>query len=436
MLTILAMIKERSGIMRISLSPLFIFVTLVTSGVQAQKNDITSYHEAKDLTTRSKILNELWNDLIRSDIDTLTSISYLLIVDGIKNSDEFATAVGKRAMGSGLIRAGQTTEGIRLLDEAGKYFNGTEDFVALTEIYNEIGNGYNLAGQMKKAEKYYLMSLDIGTESPDPTSAFLAKVNLAQVYISVGKYEKAIRLLQDYKDNALKSGKLESVSNSYSLLGTIEQIKGNLLLAKEYFEKSIRFGFRSGSLSQQAQAYNNLAIVHFYSGSKDSVLHYFNKSLLLREKTGNMKSIAESYMNLGEAYLEFGNFTLSESNYKKAIQVSVEAGLVSFEGELYGAIAELYSQFDKKDLAIEFLQKQIEVMDTYYKQQFDRRSEDNEAVTEIRKMEFDRTVQQAYEESNSIGLKDILKYGVIGALLAGAIMFASMLMFRKKTSST
>ena len=61
---------------------------------------------------------------------------------------------------------------------------------------------------------------------------------------------------------------------------------------------------------------------------------------------------------------------------------------------------------------------------------------DFEAVTEIRKMEFDRTVQQAYEESNSIGLKDILKYGVIGALLAGAIMFASMLTFRKKTSST
>lgn len=430
------MIKERSGIMRISLLPLFIFVTIVTSGVQAQKNDIKSYHEAKDLTTRSKVLNELWNDLIRSDIDTLTSISYLLIVDGIKNSNEFATAVGKRALGSALIRSGQTIEGIRLLDEAGKYFNGIQDFVALTEIYNEMGNGYYLAGQMKKAEQYYLMSLDIGTESPDPTSCFLAKVNLAQVYISKGKLEKAIRLLQDYKDSALKRGKLESVSNSYSLLGTIEQLKGNLLLAKEYFEKSIRFGLKSGSLSQQAQAYNNLAIVHFYAGRKDSVLHYFNKSLFLRKKTGNKKSIAESYMNLGEAYHKFGDFALSESNYEKAIQISIEAGLVSLQGELYGAIAELYLQFDQKDQAIELLQKQKEVIDTYYKKQFERRSDDNEAVSEIRKMEYDKNVLQAYEGNNSNSLKYTLIYGMIGAAMAVLIIFASKLFYRLNTSST
>ncbi len=146
-------------------------------------NELTG-KEIQEAATQSL---ENWNYYLRNDLDSLKSDAVQIMMMGYDGKNDFAINTGKRSLGSYLIRTGQQLKGIYYLKAANIYFEKRENFVLQTEILNEIGNGYLNNGKPIEAEKYYLKSLKCGKNSPDPTSAFLAEVNLAQAYVNSEK---------------------------------------------------------------------------------------------------------------------------------------------------------------------------------------------------------------------------------------------------------
>lgn len=376
---------------------------------------------------------ERWNNYLRNDLDSLKLDGQHIYLIGIEGKNDFAINVGKRSLGSYLIRTGQPEKGISYLKAANNYFEKKNNFVLQTEILNEIGNGYLYFGKPIEAEKYYLKSLRCGKKSPDETSAFLAEVNLAQAYINLGNIEKATAILHHYKNEALKRLKLESVSSAYALLGTIESRKKNIALAQEYFKKSADFGFKSKSNAQIAHAYNNMAIVYFQEGNTDEALIYFTKALEMRLKTKNVRFISESYFNLGGFYHELGDYSKADEYYLKCEDFCIKNNLVKEQMDAVYSRMEIDKAQGKFEHALEKMEAYSDLQENYYAELSKSKTADLEMIETFDQLEEDnRTKMQEAKLLNVIddqkAHKQILY--VVFAICSLALLFLAV--YKKK----
>ena len=349
--------------------PIFCLILLQLTSFQllaqelARKSVKMSEQEIKERALESL---DNWNYFMRNNLDSLKIDALEILFLGLENKNNFAINVGKRSLGSYLIRTGETDKGLRYLTSSNSYFEEREDYLLQTEVLNELGNGYLYAGKPVMAEKYFLKSLKCGKNSPDPTSSFLAEANLAQAYINLQNYDKAEAYLQHYKVECLKIGKLESVANAYASLGQIALIRKKHALAKEYFRKSAGFGLKSKSKALVAHAYNNMAIAYFEEHKTDSSLALFQKALELRLKTKNAKSICESYYNIGGLYVELKHFDKALDYYTLCENHSKSNNLLKEEMDVNLAISDMYKLQKNFEKALVYSERYSDLLERYY----------------------------------------------------------------------
>lgn len=400
----------------------------------AQKGEFASKSNAQaKIQAAAQISLENWNLYMRNDLDSLKLDGLHIYRLGVKGGNPFAVHVGKRSLGSYLIRTGNQEKGIEYLKAANFYFTKKENYILQTETLNEIGNGYLYFSKPRVAEKYYLKSLKCGKKSPDPTSAFLAEVNLAQAYIDMGNTTKATAILNHYKNQAKKMKKLESVSNAYALLGAIQSGKGKFSLSKELFRKSAYYGFASNAIAQIAHAYTNMAIVYFQEGNQKEALNYFNKSLEIRLKTKNVRSISESYFNLGEYYSGIDDFQTAALYYEKCQAYCKENNLLKEEMEVLLSLINIDKMAKNFEIAVQKMEGYIALQKKYYSEVSALNTRDRdiiEIVESLEREEFDKKEAQKLEES--IAAQRFQKYVLYAIFSLCAIALVLLAFYRKK----
>jgi tetratricopeptide (TPR) repeat protein len=391
-----------------------------------------SEKEIQEVATQSL---ENWNYYLRNNLDSLKSDAVQIMMLGYEGENDFAINIGKRSLGSYLIRTGQQLKGIEYLKAANSYFERRENFVIQTEILNEIGNGYLYNGKPIEAEKFYLKSLKCGKKSPDLTSAFLAEVNLAQAYINIGNNDKAEAILQHYKTESLKRDKFEAVSSAYALLGTIAGLKSNFPLAKEYYRKSADFGFKSKATSLIAQAYNNMAIVFFQENNTNESLNYFQKALDLRIQTKNAKSISESYYNLGDYYSGVENYNEALIFYTKSEEYSKKMKLVKEELDAILAMSEVYKTQNKWEQAYQEMKKVVDLQKTYFSELAIEQTADNELLESLDQIEIEDKNESHEAKLIAAIENEKLHRNILYAVFAFALLALAFLVFYRKRIS-
>ena len=404
-------------------------------GFTQNLNNTSNKFSEKEIQEAATQSLENWNYYLRNNLDSLKSDAVQIMMLGYEGENDFAINIGKRSLGSYLIRTGQQLKGIEYLKTANSYFERRENFVIQTEILNEIGNGYLYNGKPIEAEKFYLKSLKCGKKSPDPTSAFLAEVNLAQAYINIGNNDKAEAILQHYKTESLKRSKFEAVSSAYALLGTIAGLKSNFPLAKEYYRKSADFGFKSKATSLIAQAYNNMAIVFFQENNTNESLNYFQKALDLRIQTKNAKSISESYYNLGDYYSGVENYNEALIFYTKSEEYSKKMKLVKEELDAILAISEVYKTQNKWEQAYQEMKKVVDLQKTYFSELAIEQTADNELLESLDQIEIEDKNESHEAKLIAAIENEKLHRNILYAVFAFALLALAFLVFYRKRIS-
>lgn len=397
------------------------------------KNSADNLLSDQEIKVRALESLDNWNYFMRNNLDSLKIDAVELLIIGLENKNNFAINVGKRSLGSYLIRTGETERGLNYLKSANSYFEERQNYLIQTEVLNELGNGYLYAGKPVLAEKYYLKSLKCGKNSPDPTSAFLAEANLAQAYINLRNYDKAEAYLQHYKTACLKIGKLESVANAYAHLGQIALIDKKHALAKEYFQKSAGFGFKSKSKALIAHAYNNMAIAFFEENKVDSSLAYFQKALDIRLKTKNAKSISESYYNIGGLYVELKQFDKALDYYVLCENYSKSKKLLKEEMDVNLAISDMYKQQKKFDLALVYSERYSDLLEKYYGELSIEQTENHEVLQLLEEMETSNR-NESYEErmNQALNNQKYHTYLLYAALAIFVLALILLFIYRRK----
>jgi non-specific serine/threonine protein kinase len=131
---------------------------------------------------------------------------------------------------------------------------------------------------------------------------------------------------------AQAQGLLESAGDSGELARTLSNLaiacifSGDLEVAREHLEESLRVGERAGAKRSVAGTLWVLGLVAYFAGSLDEAEGRATESLRLSEEIGDRKLAGFLEAALGVIDLERGGFAKARSRFEKALDMSVEIG--------------------------------------------------------------------------------------------------------------
>jgi len=153
--------------------------------------------------------------------------------------------------------------------------------------YLEIGNSYNLKGDMSQALESYFEGMKIAEEEESKTDLGLFYSAMAGVYSSMGNNQNAIK----------------------------------------YYKNGIKIFKESGDSLQYATSLENMGDTYnLYMAKPDSALIFFRKSGPIFKALDNKTGMAYNLGNIGLAYAQLGQNTIAEENISGAISLLEDLG--------------------------------------------------------------------------------------------------------------
>lgn len=396
----------------------FLFILFESSihGVVGQ-NSFKDLLKERNNTKKAEIGLDLFNQYRRNDYDSLKFLAVNLLLDISGENRDFPRAVGEMSLGAYYTQHGKIKEGIIYLNKAKEHFEIRGNLTQTSEVLMEIGNAHFVSGNYEQAIKAYLKSLKTGERSTDKTLRFAAKMGLGQAYCAIGDTSVGVFTILQFKDQAQKIKKFESVTNAYATLGMLEMDRNNMELSKEYYEKSIKYSLKTSSKRMVANAYTNKAILFFNTNELDSSLIYFEKALRLRERLNRTRDIIESYFNLASFYQATEDIDNALYYYGLSIEIAKKGG---FNADEIDALAEMKTIFEERDNQKEVyrIQERIDYLQKFVSE---KKTMDDEILDYAAGLITDDPTIKEDEEEKSYSFVWLLLGGIVILLVFGII---------------
>lgn len=129
--------------------------------------------------------------------------------------------------------------------------------------------------------------------------------------IALNYFNKSLMIKEQMNDNL-------GIATSYINIGTVYMGLKDYKMALEYSFKALDIFLEIGSPNNIATCHNNIAVCYEDFGDFENALKYNLLSLELKEKIGNNSSIAKTIINIGDIYLKLNKIKVALDNYEKA----------------------------------------------------------------------------------------------------------------------
>lgn len=260
-----------------------------------------------------------WARYIQEDVDSCLNLSDEISKNSIHVNEK--KHLKQLIVGSYLVRKDGIQEGLDLLNESLIHYTQNQNFELLCRIYNEIGIGYFLSGDLLHAETFFKKSMLQGQESPNPNDYYLAQLNLAKCYYELQQEDFARFHILKYLEAATGNDKWESASNANGVLFEFALNKGHIKAAQKYAQKQLHFALKSTSQNYYLHALTNKGILFFETDQLDSAQLCFEHVLLKRKMENNPVKLFDAYYNMAGILLDL-DFTKSHSYIDSAFQLA------------------------------------------------------------------------------------------------------------------
>lgn len=260
---------------------------------------------------------------------------------------------------------GMQDEAMELYFESEKYLIQNKDFKSfLSDVYIGIAHIYKYKQDFDRAEEFADKAMDVGLQSygefnPNMTFVYTAYSN---ILISKEKYKEAIELVK--KGLAIREknyGKYHKwTCESYSDLGEVYELDGQIDLAEENFKKAIEIGKATKSNLYLANAKNALGSMYCDQNNNNKIA-----DLLLKESLVEFKNIYGQQNDIiAEVYYRLA---------KNAMNRNDNESFFSYLNEAYTAGNYDALQLDKTIAPFEVL-KSLSLQSAWLNQEYDKSS--------------------------------------------------------------
>ncbi len=237
----------------------------------------------------------------------------------------------------------------------------TRDHRTLIDIYNHLGDIYELTGKMDLAEKSYRESLALSRQNRDPSGKAVSMTNLANILISRGEFYKAKRLNQKALNIALKTDDKVLLIDLYSQIAGLYYLECRYAEALEYCTKSLEIAQILKNKFLICRTLGNMGNIYMYIGDTAKAKIYFRKSLRMAKEMGNLERINRAVYNMGLIYKHSHEYEKAKIYFHEGLEITIKTGNKRELASFFGALGNIFRSEEDYSKATRFLEKQLEI---------------------------------------------------------------------------
>jgi len=205
-----------------------------------------------------------------------------------------------------------------------------QDVIELTKNYipNRIYYALDMYSNVLRSSKYILQ---IANKKKYDIWKVIALDDIAEIFISQGKYSEALKNLEEALEVPISSRELylkSSIFNNMALAYTaIRDYPAAIIRYKEALEINKRIG----DLGKLVSCHNNLGHLYSTQAQNSKALKHYNEGLEIAEKLGLLKTKGVILNNIGNIYAEFRNYSEAKKRTGEALKISEQLGTPSLK---------------------------------------------------------------------------------------------------------
>ena len=212
------------------------------------------------------------------------------------------------------LRAKQPDSGIFYLDKSLALMKGVKDSSELVLTLQNLGACWKLRGHLDKAERYLLRAQDIASKYPMAEESARGEADLAEIYSSQKKYDKALNSINITIDNAKKAKLLDLLQRAYS-------VKYNIYKQIGDYKNAVLYADKKGELNDTLFAISTTRAVtdaetKFQTKQKELVITSLREQANLRQKILGQQKTLIFVLSIA-AVLLAALFVIAYNNFRK-----------------------------------------------------------------------------------------------------------------------
>ncbi len=196
-----------------------------------------------------------------------------------------------------------------------------ENVELIDNIMHDLGSVYRDSGELKKAEKFLTMGLELATKENDLATMALIYNGFGRLQRKLGNSHEAIRMFQESLHCLNENKDLFRPAQVYNNLGmTFADIR-EWEKSKEVLQNSLEIKRKAGDTRGQAMALSNLVRVYRNLDKPDEAVKVSLQAVGLFEQMKDKYHVALVKRNLGKLYRSMNNYDLAKQYLKEAIEL-------------------------------------------------------------------------------------------------------------------
>lgn len=327
---------------------------------------LEKYHERykKEKTVQGKalVVEAFLND---KDFDIEVDSFFLvrlpvLIEDGLRENNRNAANVARLALALNYRIGNDIDQALLLLNEIGDFFYKSDQLknhfykVQFTVIL------FNLKGLYRESLDQIAILERLKKYLGNWVNLIAISNIKADALAGLKKYNEAEKEAQKYLKSTLRINRAYLISEAYSKLGTLAQMKVNFELASAYYMKAAEYAYRGGAKVQIGNAKTCLAIVEFLQGNNESAKDMFLQAVEAARVSNSPVFLCKTLYNMGVFYYDTGKLKEALPYFSEMLETAKKLGLLESQIEGLTEFANIYGDLKESEKAIEYYKKLIE----------------------------------------------------------------------------
>jgi tetratricopeptide (TPR) repeat protein len=204
--------------------------------------------------------------------------------------------------------------------------NETSDFVFAKACLGEIEL---MLGNMEEANNILFSALQEAKELNDSLLIVYSTFPIMKLMMTSGEFEQALEVGQNALDLSIRENDFDSQASLLNSLGAIYHVQGNLELANQCFEKSLKLMQIHKNIDIDPVIYRNLGIIAYdFEDDIDKSVNLLSKAYQLYLSNSNELGMIDVNNSLGRIFLEQGDFENGFAKFTMAYELGKQIGVI------------------------------------------------------------------------------------------------------------
>lgn len=271
----------------------------------------------------------------------------------------------------------------------------SDDWNALSYAYSRLGNVYYFENNLDSALIQYLKVDSIFSSNNEiETSLGGALSNIGGIYMEINDSIRALEYYKKSKSVYQQLDDLEGVQHINVRLAELSEKMQNNQAVINYLREPLEFYSRNGNKKELTNIYNLLGYSHYQSGDLNLAKEYFDYSIKLAIEIGDNFTYAKALVGKAEIDHVKGRYGPSLSNFKKAYKLCDSLGITHNKSGILRQMALIYTK-----------QGDVQNASKYYEEYIDL----NDSLVKVRAQENVRTLETKYQTEKKEQEIELLK---------------------------